>query len=64
MGKFALLMYMSEFRLRVSSFDDRNSKSNHLGAKGTFNPSLTLISVSIPARLGRKRLIFWGGGEI
>jgi len=37
MGKFALLMYMSEFRLRVVVvLMIGNSKSNHLGAQGTF----------------------------
>jgi len=37
MYKFTLLMYMSEFRLRVSSFlIIGNSKLNHLGAQGTF----------------------------
>jgi len=44
MVKFALLMYMSEFRLRVSSFKSfvvlirGNSKSFHLGVQSTFNP--------------------------
>jgi len=37
MVKFALLMYMCEFRLRVFVvFVIGNSESNHLGAQGTF----------------------------
>jgi len=39
MVKFALLRYLSEFRLRVTIvLIIGNSKSNHLGAQGTFNP--------------------------
>ena len=35
MGKFALLMYLSEFRLRDSWFLVRgNSKSNHVDVQG------------------------------
>jgi len=38
MGKFVLLMYMSKFRLRISSFCFLQTReSNHLGTQGTFN---------------------------
>ena len=40
MGKFALLVYMSEFRLRFVVLSTGSSKSNHLGAQSTFDPTL------------------------
>jgi len=41
MGKFALLSYLGEFWLRVSSFWSLETReSSHLGAQGTFNGAL------------------------
>jgi len=44
MGKFALLIYMSEVRLRAKSFVvliiGNSNKSNHFGAQGTFKSTV------------------------
>jgi len=54
MGKFALLMYMSEFRLRVSSFDYRTLEVESLrctghvkGVRVSVNPSPNLFIIEV-----------------
>jgi len=44
MGKFALLRYLSEFRLSFVVLIIGNSKSNHLDSQGTFNTPLSFRS--------------------
>ena len=43
-GQFALLAYMSEFRLRnFGVLIPGNSRSNHLGAEGTVKYAYTIV---------------------